>query len=481
MSLSSSMNVAVAGLDINSRRAEIVARNVANADRAGYVRRDVNVTGAGVGAPGSTATVTREMDTRLVPLRREAQSRQAGDEVFSAFFGRIDGVVGDPEEAGSLQDRLARLDAAFLSSAAEPQSEVRLLEVAEAAIDLVSLVNNLDDAVMEARQKADSDIGKGVVQLNADLADVARLNTDIRRLSLGGSDTADLLDQRTVLIDRISEQVPLHELPRERGVVALVSAGGVMLLDGKPAEFGFNPRAPIMPDMSYPMQLSGLTVNGRPIAVSGAASGIPGGRLAANFDLRDNIAPEATARFDSLAADLIDRFEDPTVDTTRAAGAPGLFTESGGALMPMPVPGLAGRLAVNSEVLPERGGDLWRLRDGIEAANQGSGSDSGLLLRYGAAMADKALPVLAGLPEVPGDIVGHAAALKSLFSSDRLRAEDRVAFSTNEATGLVEQRDGGAVDIDAEMRRLIEIEQAYAANARVIQAVGDMMNRLTEI
>ncbi|CTQ49698.1 FlgK family flagellar hook-associated protein [Jannaschia donghaensis] len=481
MSLSSSLNVAVAGLDLSARRAETVAQNVANSDRAGYARRELEVGGPSVGSPGSTSSVSRDVDPRLTAFRRESQSRQAGDEVTSSFFGRIDAAIGDPDKTGSLQDRLARLDAAFVAGAAEPQSQVRLQEIAEAAVDLSTLLNDLDDGVTEARQNADQDIGKAVTQLNSDLADVARLNTDIRRQSLGGHNTADLMDQRTVLIDRVSLQIPLRELPRDDGSIALVSSGGVMLLDGRPAELGFSSRAPLTPEMSFPTQLSGLTVNGRAVAVSGGSSGIPGGGLAALFDLRDITAPDATARLDSLAADLIDRFEDPAVDPTRAAAAPGLFTESGGILAATPDAGLAGRIGVNTLVLPSAGGDVWRLRDGLGAAVLGAGGEAGLLLRYGTAMADRAPPALAGLPDNSTDIVGHAAALKSMFSADRLKNEDRLAFSAAEAQGLVDRRDGGAVDVDDEMRRLIEIEQAYAANARIIQAVSDMMNRLTEI
>lgn len=481
MSLSSSLNVAVAGLDINSRLAEVVARNVANADTAGYARRSLNVGGADLGSPGSASEIARNADPRLAQIRREAQSRQAGDEVMSTFFGKIDGAIGDPDQPGSLQDRLARLDAAFLSASADPQSQAGLLEIAEAATDLASLVNGLDDAVTDSRQQADAQIGRSVEQLNSDLSDMARLNIDIRRLSLGGQDAADLMDQRSLLLDRISAQVPVRELARDDGAIALVTSGGVMLLDGKPAELGFNPRAPITPEMSFPVQLSGLTVNGRAIVTSGGSSGVPGGELAALFALRDETAPEATARLDSLAADLIDRFEDPAIDPTRAAGSPGLFTEAGTALSAAPEAGLAGRLSVNALVVPNQGGDVWRLRDGLGSVAAGTGSNSGLLLAYGSVIADKGLPVLVGLPDIASDLIGRAATLKSLFASDRVQSEDRVAFSTTEASGLVDQRDGGAVDIDSEMRRLIQIEQAYAANARVIQAVDDMMNRLTEI
>ena len=37
------------------------------------------------------------------------------------------------------------------------------------------------------------------------------------------------------------------------------------------------------------------------------------------------------------------------------------------------------------------------------------------------------------------------------------------------------------VDSDAEMQKLLEYEQAYAANARVIQAIEEMMDQILRL
>ncbi|WP_179378523.1 FlgK family flagellar hook-associated protein [Jannaschia marina] len=480
MSLSSSLNTAIAGLDLSSRRAEVVSRNVANADRAGYARRSVTAGGPSLGSPGASHGIDRAVDARLQHLRREAQARAAHQETLFDFHARLDAAIGDPDTPGSLQDRLARLDAAFVGAAADPQSDVRLTEVVTAASDLVTLLNDLDDLVISAREGADADIAGDVARLNADLAEVARLNTQIKRFSLGGSETADLEDQRTVLVDRISEIVPVRSLPRDDGAVALVSHGGTILLDGRPGTFEFAPRRPITPAMTNPGQLSGLLFNGRPLATAGASSAIPGGRLAANFELRDEIAPDATALVDTVAADLIGRFEDPAVDPSRPAGSPGLFTEAGAALSAAPDPGLAGRLRLNGVVDPAAGGQAWRIRDGLGAAAPDPRAPGDLLLDLGGLIG--AVRPAPGAPAGPSrTLVGLTADLKSGVSGNRLRAEDALNITRSEVAGLVDARDGGGVDIDTEMRRLIEIEQAYAANARVIQAVDTMLSRLTEL
>ncbi len=76
---------------------------------------------------------------------------------------------------------------------------------------------------------------------------------------------------------------------------------------------------------------------------------------------------------DGMARDLYERFADPALDPTIAAGDPGLFTDRGAAFDPADEVGLAGRIAVNAAVDPAQGGQSWRLRDGIYAAAPGAG------------------------------------------------------------------------------------------------------------
>ena len=480
MSLTASLNAAAAGLDLTARRADIVARNVANADAPGYARRTIEGNGP-AGLPGSKLSVARQADPRLVQLRREAQSREAGAAVSQTFHADLDRAIGDPGRPGSLQGALARFDAALVSAAADPNVPTRLAEVSAAAQALAHRLNDVDGAIQAGRQNAEDDIGRAVGALNEDLSLVERLNADIRRVTAGGNDAADLTDRRSVVVDRISAMIPVREVARDGGAVALVSDGGLLLLDGRPVTIGFAGRPLVTADMSVPVQLSGLTVNGRDAPASGPASGIRGGALEAMFAVRDEAAPAATEMLDGLAAELILRFEDPAVDPTRAAGATGLFTDDGSPFAAAAPAGLAGRIAIDPTVSPDAPAQHWRLRDGLGAAAPGAGGDGALLLRYGAALARQDLPSVAGLPVAAADMTGHAAGVRSVISAARVEADDILAFRRGQAEDRAQGRDGGGVDIDGEMRRLLEVEQAYAANARVLQAVDTMMNRLMEL
>lgn len=474
MSLTASLNSAMSGLTQTSRRAEAVASNVANADTDGYRRREI-VQGE---IPGRAVT-RRVVDPALAQLRRDAAADAAREGTAEAFHARLDTAIGDPGDPGSVQARLAAFDASLVAAASDPTSETLLASVARDAASLAGGLNDMADVVTAARQDADAAIDATVRALNSDLSAVADLNTRIMRVEASGQDASDLRDRRGLLVDRISEAIPVRRLVRDGGVVALVSTGGAILLDGRAAAIGFTPQPVVTDDMVAPGQLSGLTIRGRPI-VTGGAGPVSGGRLGALFDIRDRDAPAATDRLDAFAADLIDRFARVGTDPSLTPGDPGLFTDAGAALSAAPPAGLAARLRVNNALEPTDPATLLPLRDGFGAMVAGPAGDPAQLLRFGAALHLRDVPVTDPARSA-GSLVDLLGTMRSEISSNRVRSEDAGGVARAHADSLAAARDGGSVDTDAEMRRLIEIERAYAANARVIQAVGAMMDRITEI
>jgi len=211
--------------------------------------------------------------------------------------------------------------------------------------------------------------------VNTSLSKIAKLNRQIQIFSASGRETASLVDQREQLIDRVASIVPIREHARSDGVVELTTAQGLSLVDTRAREIGFTPTPIITAPMRYDGgggALSGLTLNGVDITPGGPGSqAITGGALAGQFAVRDDIATEVSDRADALAADLIGRLAASGVDPTLAPGAPGLFTDNGGAYDPLTLTGLAGRIQLNAAVDPDAGGDPALIRDGLGAITPG--------------------------------------------------------------------------------------------------------------
>ena len=304
------------------------------------------------------------------------------------------------------------------------------------------------------------------------------LNVRITAANSRGSDIASLQDQRQLLIDEINQLVPVREVERQNGQIALYTEGGAILLDGPAATVGFTPVNLTTPDMNIENgTLFGLEINGSPVSTKAFAQG----ELAAQFHIRDDLAVTASADLDGVARDLIERFETLGLDPSQPAGAPGLFTDNGSALDPMDETGLALRLSLNSVVDPAQGGDSWRLRDGLGAAGPGSVGDSTLLQAFESVLTENRAsgsPVFGSAQYSAADV---AAELMSKAGLRQDQADQTLSFAATNKTELTRIELAMGVDTDAELQTLMIVEQAFAANARVIEAVDQMMDELMRL
>jgi flagellar hook-associated protein 1 len=305
------------------------------------------------------------------------------------------------------------------------------------------------------------------------------LNTKVLANVGTGRDASGLMDQRQQVIDAIAAIIPLREVPRDDGKIALFSMGGAMLVDGTAAQLGFTPVGVVTPDMTLASgALSGITLNGQPISIDGQGGLLAGGSLAAHFTLRDTTAPQLQAKLDAIARDLVERFADPALDPTRAPGAPGLFTDLGSAFVPTNESGLAQRLQLNSAVDPAMGGALWKLRDGLGAIVQGAVGGAGLLNDLSTALTAQRSPVSGGFSVGTRSFDTLVADMVSGIAATRLTADGETSFAAAQLDHLRTIELAGGVDTDQEMQTLLLIEQAYAANARVMKASSEMIQVL---
>ncbi len=482
MSISGTLSSALSGLNVASRAMEVVATNIANANTPGYARRVLQVGANMVGNASQGVEVVgviRITDRALMSDRRIAEAGAAEQTTISTFLAKVETVIGSPTDAASLGGQIAGLDSALIAAASRPESESRLADVLSSAKGLTRQIGTAAQSVQDARARADADIYASVDLLNDTLAQIAEMNGQIRNEVGSGRDASTLMDQRQTLVDRIAEIVPIRESLRKDGQIALITTGGAVLLEGKPAVFGFEPTGVISPDMTVEgLALSGLTLNDRPITSLGEETPISGGSLAASFAIRDVIAPEAQAKLDALARDLIARFSASGVDPTLPAGQPGLFTDAGTLLDPLQENGLAQRLSLNTAVDPAKGGALWRLRDGIGAVTPGPSGQSALLTTLNATLNQQRDPVSGGFMAGKRSFSALAGDLFSRVSTDRLAADADATFASVKSDALRKEELEMGVDTDAEMQQLLVIEQAYAANARIVKTVDDMVKLL---
>lgn len=473
MSISAALNSALSGLSASSRQSDVIAGNLANALTPGYAARSLRLEAQGARGGVTVTGITRHVDPVLLGDRRLADSALADAQTRAGFAASVERALGLPGEGNSLADRITAIEASIAAASARPEDDIRLNAVLRDLTALGAALNTASGRIETLRSRADAEIAGTVERLNTGLAQVSEINTRIVAARSAGHETASLEDRRQQVVDDIAELVPLRQLERDRGAVALVSTGGALLLDGRAAQIGFEATPSIAAHMTLENGLiSGLVIDGRQVQ-TGSGGPLEGGRLAALFENRDGLGQDAQLGLDALARDLIER-----VEALTPPPSPALFTDAGARFDPATEAGLAGRLAINTAVDPDAGGALFRLRDGPDATAADTPADAPFLATLGTAITALRAPAPG---QAQRDLPGHVSDLTSRIAQARLSAESAVSFASGQAGELRELELRGGVDSDAELQRLLLVEQAFSANARMIQTLDDMMQTLLRI
>lgn len=485
MSISSALSNALSGLTAASRAADVVSSNIANSMTEGYGTRRLETTTRMTGNSGSgvqVVGVTRQEDIVLLTQRRLASADLGASQFTADFTTRLESMFGPPDSPGSLSARMADFEGKLVSVANNPWNTTLLTSAVDGAEAIASTLNELSRNIQDERQSADTQIGRSVNQINAALEGLEDLNKRILSTGAKGGGIASLMDAQAQLIEQIAPFIPLQSRRDTNGTLNIYSNDGHVLLSHRAAQLGFDAAPGMDPDLSLANDnISGLSLNGRPLRLEGNSPAFEGGQLSAMFEVRDILGPEAQARLDGIAMDLASRFDQAGLDPTVTAGSPGLFTDAGVLVDSVNEIGLAGRLRVNASVTPDTGGAVWRLRDGIGAMTEGPTGNATFLTAQIDALAASRPTSSTAFSSTSRSMSGLISENLSIAGLGRATAEMSLGRSSAQHTALQTAELAGGVDTDDELQRLLRIEQMYAANARVVNVVEQLMDELMRI
>lgn len=466
MGITSAFAISRSGLAVVEKRAEVTAGNIASGDRPEYARKRV-LQGADAGGGVRVTGIRREADAAVERLHRIELSRAGRQEAIASGLELYTTRLGEPGAAGSLTSRFDDLRSAFTQLANAPEQVAAQTGVLMAAEGVARALNDTADALDEARALTLERIGVSVGTLNQGMARIADLNDRIARAGPGTDREAALLDEAGALLDRLSEIADLRVVADSAGRMTVYTAGGTALVEGMNAKV-----------LDFDEATGALTADG--IDITPDRPGVRGfgeGRLAGQLALMNEAFPRMQLQLDEAARALIVEFAD--ADASLTGNAAGLFVEAGNPDVPAAFDGIAARIAVNDAVRPEAGGFLWRLRDGVGAAVQGAGSDATQPnLFVDMLEAAHGFDVAAGLGDT-ASIQQFVAGLVADQQQTRVTAQQRQETLVAGAASIEAIRSGiSGVNIDDELQRLVEIEQAYAANSQVIRSLTEMLDTL---
>ena len=505
MSIDAALLIARSGLMHTQRALSNAADNVANAETEGYTRKRIvgeAISSSGQGMGVRSLGPMREVDTALTNEMNKRRSAKSAAELRDNLLSRVNEAHGDPEKGESIGDLVSKLRTGFVGLRADPSQVVKQQTIVlNAAQNIVTRFNDVARVVVEARQTAHDGIVQQVAQVNSTLREISLLRDNLVERTGAGTPTADVEDKLDVALTRLSDLLEVKPIRQANGGLLLLGAGGITIPIQKEGDVFSVPGAVISPGSFFGGSgtIPAITMVGIDVTRQ-----LIGGKLGESITLRDQTLPRYQAELDVAAAELADRFEevglrlftDPSGTPPDYSGPNPNAAYAGSAQI-----GFANRIEINPKVRS----DVRMLRDGTHDTGGFTKNPVGGPTGF-VTLIDRILSFTYGESDASGASWGGFATsglgpdgtLSSPFGSPRtiedysaLVTASQTADSAAAASALetAKQFSEGLearftresrVDVDSEMASLIQLQNAYAANARVMTTAQSMWTTLFE-
>lgn len=428
------------GLMAQQQALDTTAHNIANASTPGYSRQQAvmvaspayastgvasGTTQAGMLGTGvDVASYQRVRDAYLDVQYRAQSMLQGNAQATEDGLQQVQLALNEPSDSG-ISGLLSQYWSAWQNVSNNPEDMGTRQAMAQAAASLATGFNSLSSQLQTVQTQTASDVTSTIGEVNSYGVQIAQLNASISTAEAVGQTPNDLLDQRDVLIDKLSALGNTSITAGANGSES-ISFGGASLVAGSTSS------------TLAETDLTGLT--------SGTLQGL--------ITLRDTTIPAYSSQLDTIASTLITKTNAQSAAGFDLNGNPGgtFFTGSD-----------AATIAVNPALVSDP--------SQIAASSTGQPGDSGNAL----AMADMANTPLIGSSTIDASY----NQLVTQIGSDVQRATDTVTNTTALVNALANQRESvSGVSLDEEMTNLITFQRGYQASARALTAMDDMIDQL---
>jgi flagellar hook-associated protein 1 FlgK len=335
MSLSSALSTALAGLSTNQAALSIVTSNVANAQTPGYVTRtidQVEVAGNNVGAGVRDVGVDRQINLFVQSQLRTETSGGAYADQISNVLAQLQSLYGTPGGTGTLETTYNNFTSALQALSANSGAQSARSLALTTAQSLAQELNTTTQGIQQLRSNAEQDLAVSVNQVNNDLAQIVKLNSQLQTLPANDNNAATLSDQRDNAINDLSKYLDIRVVTDNANQATVYTTSGLQLVGTQASLLSFTGQGTLdasslwnsNPALSRAGSLTLTFANGASVDLISTNS-VGSGRIGADLNLRDSTLVQAQTQIDQLAATLASSLS----DITKAGTAVTSGTQSG--------------------------------------------------------------------------------------------------------------------------------------------------------
>ena len=326
MSLSSALSIAMSGLSATQAGLSIVSSNVANVSTPGFASESVNLVEQGAGGVGTgvqVAGINRALDTFVQSQLRTETSGDGFADQTSSVLQQLQNVYGTPGGQGTLETAFSNLTTAVQGLQANSGAASAQSAIVTAAQNMAQVLNSTTQGIQALRTNVQQDIATSVSSANADMTQIANLNTQLQGLSPTDPSAATLEDQRDTAINQLAQLMGINVTTGGNNQVTIYTNTGVQLVGAQASTLSFNGPSTLGASNLYstnPTQNGVGTItltspSGATVDMN-ATNSITSGQIGADLQLRDTTLVQAQNQVDQLAATMSSALSDTTTAGT---------------------------------------------------------------------------------------------------------------------------------------------------------------------
>jgi flagellar hook-associated protein 1 len=454
MALFNLLSIARSALTTHQQAIEAAGHNIANANTEGYTRQRAIVqaetpvrTSLGwLGNGVRLEYMQRERNAFLDARYREEVGLGERNTTLSRYLSQIDGVFGEPSDAG-LRGSLDAFWSAWGDLANDPSNSALREIVQRRGREVANVFQRLDQRFTDIPQLAQQELAGRVEDVNTLAGEIANLNGLIAQAEATGGTANDLKDRRDLAIDQLAKLVTIRVVEREGGQQAIL-AGDALLVDKGRAL-----------TLSVTQDASGKVA----IGVTGGLGVVEpnSGEVSALLNVINDQLPEVRAQLNELAHALVTEINAIHQSGVTASGAFGVdfFDPTG--------------VSANSIKLAS---SVDRSPNEIATGTTGAPGDGSVALSIAGLRT-------AGVASLDGISIQERYTRMVTMVGARVADTERLSSAQDVVvTNLESQRSSvHEVSVDEEMVGLITHQQAYAAAARMVAVADEMVRDLLQM
>ena len=437
---------------------DVTGHNIANAGTPGYSVQSVNqvatdlIGGAGhetplvgqaLGSGVAISRIQRANDQFLDTQVRDASASHSYQSTLTGTLNQVSAAFGEPGDTG-LNSAISGFFNGFQDLTNNPEDAGSRAAVIQSGSALSRIFQGVQARLTSLNSTLSQNVDVDVKDLNDSVSQIAALNITIKQETAAGNPVSGVLDQRDLLLDKISGLANVTTQNNPDGTVN-VSIGNQGLVVGTDA---------------YPVTLSSLTAHGD----------LNQGELAGLVDSQSQLAA-VQGKLNSLAGSLA-----ASVNAVHRAGA-GLDGTTGEDFFSVTAGKEASTLTVNPdlEAHPEHLAAAALPVPPASAVPPQSDASNAVLL---AKLKDQT-NTTASDPLYNSSIQGYYQQIVTDTGGRAASAKSATASAGAVLTQLTQQRSSvTGVSTDDEMVNMLKYQRAYQASARVVQTMDDMVGTL---